>query len=330
LSTLSPAQRLERHLDALPAALVGSRALARLRAAAEVLPPFSAGIALECHLDPEAGGRVDLISRLTPIERSAVLSGARGSLESRDVAFLQRWADEADPLHSMPHVDLEVDVTGDSGIRLPFSCPTVEPRFPAGVRAIRAARSDSRRMAKMAVEALSGKPMADDLWAALERVYDALPPGGFIHYAQPLWIRTGSPLEAVRVILSIPRRGATTTLEQAGWSGSLEQFESRCDRWSPHARRLGIDLDVGPAGPGPRVALYGAFAFPDPRDLELRTMLEFAAAEREGLDEPIQALLDHCEAVRRASVHDARAVQLKLYWDEDPQLRLKAYLSFLD
>jgi hypothetical protein len=298
----------------------------RLRSAAARLPGVCSGIAFECHLD---GGRVDLISRLTRTDGRVLTRAPTGQLDHKALNVLRRWEDPHDLMYQVPVIDLEVDITDEC--RPPFLCPSIEPAFYGGLAAVikyrqRSLQSDNRHLASTVLEAVLGHPLEPAATSGLERAFDALGEDGFIHYGQPRAVRDG--VDAIRVIVSLPRYRTTDYLRTLGWDGDLALFERRCDLVGAYMDRIDLDLDLFPAGPGPRVALYAGFVYPNEYDASFQHLLRVMRDQACATATQTEALERHFAASRAAQDGERRAIQFKFCWDQDPRLRAKAYLGF--
>lgn len=321
-------ERVHRVREWVPTGLVSDASWSRVERAAVHLPVPCSGISLECHL---CADRVDLIARLEP-DQAAVARDCE-ALDPSTRQVLRRWTSPDDPLSEVPWFDLEVDLDGASEVL--FACPSLEPNLIDGPVVVGDRRRhtrdpDGRLLARTALDALLDEPLDPGLARSLERTFDALPPGGHIHYAQPMWLRGPGAPRAIRVIVSLPRPSVADTLAALGWTGDLQLLRERCDAVGSYHFRIDLDLDIGVDGPGPRVALYAGFLFPDPRAPELHHLTRLLQDRAAVASERIEALVEHFARTRSARVGPLRPVQLKFFWDRDPTLRAKAYLSFSD
>lgn len=323
-------ERLARHLPGVADALVPAACRPALVAAAHGFPRPSVGLTLECHL---GRGRVDLISRIRREDVDDALDGP--TLSAADRALLSAWRDGEAALEDVPYVDLELDLDGTGRSRV-FVCPCIEPLLvsgPAAIDARRAARgeSDSRATAHGVLGALLPEGLDPALARTLDRTYDALGPGGYLHHVQPKWTRGGLHADrALRVIVSLPRSRVAPILVDLGWPGDAARVAGWADRLLADTPRADLDLDLGTDGARPRVALYAGFLFPDPRDPSYRHALRWFEDLGVLSSAGSEALWDHGVACDAADVPFHRALQFKLWCEGDGASSLKAYLSFTD
>ena len=87
--------------------------------------------------------------------------------------------------------------------------------------------------------------------AALTRVIDAIPEGGWV-----LHIASAAPrgVPGVRVVASIPTEAIGRFVEEAGWRGDAAAIDERARRFGASMSRMSVHLDVGD-DVGPRVGI---------------------------------------------------------------------------
>ncbi len=322
MNASSTAARLGALLVDCPEALVSLAARREVERLGATLDPLLTDLALECHLASD-GERVDLTTRIHPSDRERV-AAATGS--SRLRSFLEGWATPGSALGAIPFVDLEYDLDGRAGE--PWIGPTIEPRQLSGVGAIHDAYAgkpvaswDSYRAANAMLELLSQESRS---WQRrLLACFEALPAYGCINHLGFFRQRGDGNRDAIRLVVSTPRRAVSPFLRSVGWSGDDERFAALLDRFAPYAGRVDFDLDVERVGAGPRISFYLELWSPRPASSALRQVLDDLVTDAWLSPRAARGLR---EWVAASNGRPARFLTLKVL--EEPSGRqVKAYLG---
>lgn len=258
----------------LPGCLCSEAMLAAQLKAASVLPALHGGASLEFHLCGPS--QVDLFFRFLLSDRDAL--GELGAPDFLREVF-RRWSDPRDVLHTMPFVDVGIDVGETSGP--PFAGLTIES-IERGLRRIgldpqdRSRRGRSLARADAAAELVDGTVAMQRLRPVLERCHGALPPCGSLHYISSLDARKrgNSTVPALRIIVTLPSGALKAYLQDVGWPGDVESSLSELWSYVPTRGETSVDLDLLEEGPTARLAAYVDFHRPRANDRTLCRTLE--------------------------------------------------------
>ncbi|MDI3286592.1 hypothetical protein [Polyangium sp. 15x6] len=249
---LSPLQTLDWFAPRVPPALVSAAAFTRVRQAAAVLPA-ARGLSFECYLGADSQ-RVDLVACFSHAcgcdELAAGASrGEPGShVESvwKDISALCRdWADPANVLHRIPCIFLEFDLHPDrEGVPAPLATACVQPAFFDGkvVKTTDPGADDVERITRRVLHLLHGGSLSSSVERKLRACLDELPEGSNVTLACSHKPRG---LDAVRLIVSMPRREVVAYLRRAGFPGSLSEVEDRLLTYADFSSHADIYLDIG-------------------------------------------------------------------------------------
>jgi hypothetical protein len=238
----------------IPPALACPGTLDTLVAVAGELPAVASGGAVECRLGPSS--RVDLLMYLVAQEgghRALLRRGATGTSPLLSTPawrgvldFCAAWAEPASILHAgVPVLWLEFDIEGETPVApapLPFPCverhllDESPPEEQDG-----AERAACLALIGQAAALLLGRPLAGATAIAMARCIERLPPRGRGLHVAPLATRG---LDAIRLVVSLPRDEVTEYLDRIEWPGSMQQIGDLLAAMYGDARRVAIHLDV--------------------------------------------------------------------------------------
>lgn len=248
----------------MPRALVPEEALATVSEVAHLLPRMAGGISLECRLE-EGASQVDymacgMLSDGGPQALADMLASAgerlRGPLWDGVRAFSREWSDARSPLAKVPFLWLEYDLPRPPGaIPQPFAFLCVERDFlkPPGREVDpRQAAEASLQLALRGLEVLRGKPLTPAVARTVARCFEQLPEGGVVEHVAPLDCRG---LDAVRVVMGVPRQHLAEYVERLGWPGPRAQVEELSRTWLSPLSFAEVNVDAGADGLGPTLGL---------------------------------------------------------------------------
>lgn len=318
---------------------------ASLRAAADGLPDAWYCLALEARLssdDPRVdllvcaraddGGRRELLGGVARLAAAQPASSAWRRIED----FCLAWAREGTLLHEdVPFVWLEFDLPSgpQRAPAAPFVFFCVQRDFltsPFGYFKLLhgEVRTEARqlRLIDEGLSLLLGQPPWPRVLDRVARCLAALPLAGHLLHVAPLSQRS---LEAVRLVLTLPREEVLSYLQEVGWPGRLDEVGSLMGRLHPKSPMVGIQLDVGEVVGGV-LGIQVYFSGPDARwTTALDTLVELGLCEpsrrRAALGWPGQETVSFSS--RRWPVRLRRELELKLVWRPDQPPVAKAYFG---
>lgn len=270
---------LERGLPLLAPLSLSEATHATLRGVARELPDAWYCLALEARLtsdDPRVdllvcaladdGGRRELLAGLSRL----VTSHPPSSAWHRIHHFCTEWAREGSALHQdVPFIWLEFDLPpGSRGPAEPFLFFCTQRDFltsPFGyLKALTGDVTTQARQLRLIDDGLS-LLLGQRPWpAVLDRVSTclaALPLAGHLLHVAPLSLRS---LDAVRLVLTLPRGEVLTYLQAVEWPGRLDEVRSLLEGLHAESPMVGIQLDVG-AVVGGTLGMQFYFSGPDAR-----------------------------------------------------------------
>jgi hypothetical protein len=279
----APGDLLAALRSAVPLALVSPEALDRALAVARLLPECALWASLECRLGageervdfsacvPAAeGGREALLQRRAALLAEPLCLRSRAAWE-RIFAFCAEWGERGSLLEErVPFVFIEFDLDGGVGQGSPREAPPfvlfhLLPRSD-GVPDMPPARTtttvaECRSLLGRALLLLDGHGPSPAVAGSLRACLDALPAGGSVAYAAPLSSRG---LEAVRLLLILPRWQVVDYLRRMEWGGPLDEIEEDLATLPVPPSEVWFDLDVGQTVL-PAVGLVFSYPPEDPR-----------------------------------------------------------------
>jgi hypothetical protein len=300
---------------------------------------------LECRLGPVPPERLDVIAGFGRAKRGALhrwLRVAHGDLDGLR-RLSTAWRDApASPLGTISALWLEYDEVRSSGpAPRPSVCATLVPSYTDPLAPL-PEDDGARYLPLMAtiIEMLTGRPIAAEDHANLDRCIASLPPGGrFIHLSVMLG-REAAPIKLYGVM---PRDALLAFLHGVGWRGPLGTIESLLQRYCPR-RRVGDTIYVDLTLPGIDAVggnKVGLSFTPQhlvhsmEREPGRGPLLEDCA--RDGLCTPAQShalqrwprrfLADWEWDGEAIAVAVEQWLDVKLVWGPDGPLELKAYLG---
>jgi hypothetical protein len=300
---------------------------------------------LECRLGAEEPGRLDVLAGTDRDRRGALRRWLQDTCG--DVAGLRRlsqtWRDDpASTLGTIPALWLELDDVRPSGPAPSASVSAclvpgyVDPLAPLpgedGARTL--------PLVTAIVETLTGRPVAVEERVRLERCLTSLPPGGrFIHVS----VMLGREAAPIKLYALVPRDALLAFLQRAGWRGPLADVGSLVQRYCPRRRvgdELYVDLTVSDldAMGGNKLGLVFTPQHltrslePDPgRGPLLEDCMRHGlctSAQRSALQRwPRRFLTEWTWDGEVIEVVVEQWLDLKLVWDPEAPLALKAYLG---
>lgn len=270
---------LERGLPLLAPLSLSEATHATLLGVARALPDAWYCLALEGRLtsdDPQVdllvcaladdGGRGELLAGLSRLVTSQPPSSAWHRIHH----FCAEWAREGSSLHQdIPFIWLEFDLpAGHGGPAEPFLFFCTQRDFltsPFGyLKSLDGEVTTQARQLRLIDDGLS-LLLGHRPWpAVLDRVSEclaALPLAGHLLHVAPLSLRS---LEAVRLVLTLPRAEVLTYLRAVEWPGRFDEVRAFLEGLHAESPMVGIQLDVG-AVVGGTLGMQFYFSGPDAR-----------------------------------------------------------------
>ena len=288
LKMFAPGDLLMELRASVPRALVSPEAFDRAVTAAHLLPECALWASLECRLGageervdfsacvPAAeGGHEVLLQRKAALLGEPLGAHSRAAWE-RVFAFCAKWEAQGSLLaERVPFVFIEFDLDGplrEGPLRegpLRGAPPFVlfhllqrcdgAPGVPTTRVTSKAA--DCRPVLERALSLLDGHGPSPAVEGSLRACLEALPVEGTLAYAAPLSLRG---LDAVRLMLILPRWQVVDYLRRIGWGGPLGEIEEDLATLPVPPSEVWFDLDVGEAVL-PVAGLVFSYPAEDPR-----------------------------------------------------------------
>jgi len=251
---------LERGLPLLAPLSLSAATQETLRGVARELPDAWYCLALEARLttdDPRVdllvcaraddGGRRELLAGLSRLVTSLPPSSAWHRIHD----FCREWAREGSTLNQdVPFIWLEFDLPpGPRAPAEPFLFFCTQRDFltsPFGyLKSLDGEANTQARQLKLIDEGLSlllGQRPWPTVLDRVARCLATLPLAGHLLHVAPLSLRS---LDAVRLVLTLPRNEVLTYLQSIEWPGRLDEVRSLLERLHAESPMVGIQLDVG-------------------------------------------------------------------------------------